>query len=152
VDFAKLERGEIVAALGGLLLAIAVFVPWYGTDSVNGLLADVQGPSSATGWEAHPILRWLMLAAAAAPWILAWIVLREHQLSWPRGQVTMVVAIAAIGLVLFNGLIDRPGEPPNSIGLRIGWLIALVGCGLMLAGSLVRQSEVEVARKPPGVI
>ena len=42
------------------------------------------GPFS--GWDAHPILHWLLLAAAAAPLILAWIIVRDHQLSWPRGR------------------------------------------------------------------
>ena len=38
----------------------------------------------------------LLTAAAVAPWILVWIVVRGHKLSWPPGEVTMIVgAIAA---------------------------------------------------------
>ena len=73
--------------------------------------STASGPATFTGWEVHTILRWLLLAAAAAPFILAYIIVRGHALSWPRGEMTAVVAIAAFGLVVYNGLIDRPGEP-----------------------------------------
>ena len=52
-------------------------------------------------------MRWFLLAGAVAPLILAWIIANDHALSWPRGQVTSVVAIAAFGLVGYAG-IDRP--------------------------------------------
>ncbi len=51
-----------------------------------------------------------MLAAAAAPLILAWIVIRDHELSWPRGELTAVVSIAALGLVLYSGIVDAAGR------------------------------------------
>ena len=75
---------------GGLLLAVAVFLPWYDTsDNPNAEIDGARGDFSA--WDVHPIMRWLLLAAAAAPLILAWIVLRDHELSWPRGEMTAVV-------------------------------------------------------------
>jgi peptidoglycan/LPS O-acetylase OafA/YrhL len=99
----------------------------------------------------HPIIRWLMLAAAVAPLILAWIVLRDHELSWPRGEATAVVAMFAGGLVLYSGIVSRPGEPRSQIGLQIGWFAALLGIALMLVGGAQRATEVERRRKPPGV-
>ena len=99
----------------------------------------------------HPILRWLLLAAAAAPLILAWIVLRDHQLSWPRGEMTAVVAMSALGLVLYSGIVTRPGEPRSEIGLQFGWFLALIGTIMMMVGGAKRSTEVERKRKPPGV-
>jgi hypothetical protein len=138
--------------VGGLLLAVSLFIAWYHVENRNAVLAGTQGPASITGFDAHSILRWLLLAAAAAPFILAWIIVRNHTLSWPRGQLTSVVAIAAFGLLLYNGVIDRPGDPSSLIGLRLGWLAALLGTLLMLSGSFMRQQETEVRRKPPGTI
>jgi archaellum biogenesis protein FlaJ (TadC family) len=148
----KLDRGEIIAIVGGVLLAIGVFLAWYHT-STSSAFADsnIDGHTgSLSAWDVHPILRWLLLAAAAAPLILAWIIVREHQLSWPRGQMTMVVAIAALGLIVYNGIIDRPGTV--GISLRFGFFVAIVGAALMLVGSVMRQAETEIKRKPPGTI
>jgi len=72
--------------------------------------------------------------------------------SWARGEMTAVTAIAAFGLIVYGGLIDKPGEPSGLIGLKWGWLVALAGTILMLVGSALRASEVERARKPPGVL
>ena len=60
-------------------------------------------------WQAHPIMGWLLLAAAIAPFILAWIIVRDHQLSWQRGEMTAVVAIAAAGLIVLH----RDHRPPG---------------------------------------
>jgi hypothetical protein len=147
----RLSRTEWIAVAGGLLLAISVFLPWYGTsDNPNAVIEGERGDVSA--WQVHPILRWLLLLAALAPLILAWIVLREHELSWPRGELTAVVAMAALGLVLYAGIVSRPGEPRSQISLQIGWFLAVIGIVLMLVGGAKRAAEVERARKPPGVL
>ncbi|MDQ6915030.1 MAG: hypothetical protein M3155_04380 [Actinomycetota bacterium] len=147
----NLQRGEWIAIAGGLLLALSVFLDWYHL-SGNAVLQGHHAPASVSCWGAHPIMRWLLLAAGAAPLILAWIIIREHELSWPRGQVTMVVAIAALGLIFYSGIVDRPGDPSGDVSLRLGWFLALIASILMLVGSVMRQSESEAVRKPPGTI
>jgi hypothetical protein len=147
----RLNRSEWIAVAGGLLLALAVFLPWYATsDNPNAQIDGARGSFSA--WDVHPILRWLMLGAAAAPLILAWIVLRDHKLSWPRGEMTAVVAMAALGLVLYNGVVSRPGEPRAQIGLQIGYFLAVVAIVAMMFGGAKRAGETERVRKPPGVL
>jgi hypothetical protein len=149
----KLERSEWIAALGGLLLGISVFAPWYRLDpeTGNALLAGIR-EGSVSAWEAHSFLRWLLLAAAAAPWILLYIILRDHELSWPRGEMTAVVAIAAFGIIVYVGIIDRPGTPPSEISLGWGWFVALAGSILMAIGGAMRAGGTERPRKPPGVL
>ena len=156
MKFENLSRGELIASVGGILLAIAVFVGWYSTSAnpnsnINGHHGGIHG-GTFSAWDVHPILRWLMLAAAVAPLILAWIIAREHELSWPRGQVTSIVAIAALGLLFYTGIVDHPGDPSATVSLQIGWFLAVLGAGLMLAGSFMRQAETEAVRKPPGVL
>ena len=149
----KLTRTEIMAMVGGAILAAGLFLNWYRAKNGNASINGETGPLDVTGWSAHPTMRYLLLAAAAAPFILAYIIIRGHQLSWARGEMTAVVAIAAFGLLAYTGLIDRPGEPGNSlIGLKWGWLVAVFGTILMLIGSALRASEVERKRKPPGVL
>jgi predicted permease len=148
----KVSRSELIAALGGLLLGLGVFLPWYVPNKANrnAVVAGSRDPVSA--WQAHTYLRFLFIAAAIAPLILLYIVLRDHQLSWPRGEMTAVVAIAAFGIIGYAGVVDRPGDPPGEIGLGIGWIFAITGVILMAVGGAMRAGSSERPRKPPGVL
>lgn len=148
----RLSVNELVAMAGGLLLGACLFAPWYAAVSPLATLAGEKGVGTYSGWETHAVLRWLLLLMAVAPFILAYIVARDHQLTWARGELTAVLAIFAVGLLLYVGVIDRPGEPPGQIELRWGWYVALLGALLMLAGSALRTGETERRRKPPGTI
>jgi uncharacterized membrane protein len=98
------------------------------------------------------VLRFLLLLAALAPAILAYIIVRGHALSWPRGELTAVTALAALTFILFRGVIDKPGTPPGEISVDFGWWVALVGGLLILVGSIARSRESATRRKPPGVL
>jgi hypothetical protein len=152
MHFGRLGRGELLAAVGALMLAVGVFAPWYGTNpgNRNAVIDGARGSFSA--WEVHPIMRYALLAAAVAPLILTWVVLRDHELSWPRGELTAVVGIASAGLILYAGLLNRPGEPPAQIGLELGYWLSVLGALLIVAGGATRASGAERPRKPPGVL
>ena len=138
---------------GGALLAISVFLAWFTLGNSNASLNSCRGPnSSCTAWQSMTVLRYFLLAAAVAPIILAWIIVRGHALSWPRGEMTAVIAIAALTFIAFRGLIDKPGQPSGQIGIDYGWLVALLGGLLILAGSIWRSRESGARRKPPGVL
>lgn len=137
---------------GAVLLVVGLFLPWYDVSSALGIINDHKGVGSYSGWEVDTKIRWLLLLAAIAPFVLAWIVVRDHALSWPRGELTMVISLIAAVLILYVGVVSRPGEPQSAISLDIGWFVALLGSLLMFGGSVSRQQETGVARKPPGVI
>lgn len=149
IDRTHLRKGEYVAMGGGLLLIISLFLPWYHVDKLgrlNGSNGDF------TGWQAHHILRWLLLLAGLAPFILAWIIVRDHALSWPRGEMTAVVSVTAFVLIAYNAFIGKPGDPSSLVHLQWGIFVALLATVLMFVGSALRSSDVERARKPPGTI
>src|SRR5439155_5496792 len=131
----EITRSEIVAMIGGVLLAVGLFLAWYHLENKNVTLNGTPGPKTFSGWQAHPILRWLLLAAAAAPLILAYIIARGHALSWPRGEMTAVVSVAAFGLIGYNGFVSKPGTVSSLVSLRFGLLVSLLGAILMLGGS-----------------
>ena len=119
MDFSRLNRERVlVGGIASILLILSLlFLPWYSYD-----LASVEKTSnpdnwicgvdetSCTGFETFPILRWLLLLAALAPAILAWILIRGHKLSWAPGELTMVAGFAAFVLIAYNGIIDKPGN------------------------------------------
>ena len=152
MDVRRITFSEIIAAVGGVLLALSVFVKWYEArpENANANINGMKGVVSA--WDAHTILRYVFLLAALAPIVLVYIVVRDHELSWPRGEMTAVIGIIAFGLVVYQGVIDRPGEPPSEIELEIGWWMALLGTILIIVGGSYRASTTERPRKPPGVM
>ncbi len=153
MDFKQLDRGELIAVAGGILLGASLFMVWYRLGNRNAVLNGCTGPNgSCTGWAALTILRFLLLLAAIAPLILAYIIVRGHALSWPRGELTAVTALVALTFTIFRGLIDRPGSPSGQISIGYGWWIALVGGLLILVGSVWRSQESAGHRKPPGVL
>jgi hypothetical protein len=137
---------------GGAFLAVGVFLPWYHLKSPLVHLGDTTGPANVSAWSAFSITRFLLLLAAIAPFVLAYIIANDMALSWPRGEMTAVVAIAAFGLIGYHALVDKPGSASSLVSLRYGVLVAFLGSVLMLFGAATRSSEVERARKPPGTI
>ena len=149
----ELDRGEVVAVAGGILLGVSLFLSWYTLGNRNAELGSCRGPnSSCTGWAALSAFRFVFLIAAVAPLILAWIIARGHALSWPRGELTAVTAMVALIMTLFVGVIDHPGSPPDEIGVTTGWFVAVAADLLILTGSVWRAKESATARKPPGVL
>lgn len=148
----ELSWHEFLAMAGGAMLVIGLFLPWYEATNERAMIVGEPGPETFTGWEVHEIARWLWLATAAAPLILAYIVVRGHKLSWSRGELTAVIAIASFGLAAYNGIIDQPGEPSGLIETEWAFYLSLVGIVLMVVGASLRASGTERPRKPPGVL
>jgi hypothetical protein len=163
VDFSRLDRNRVIlGALGGSVLLLSLlFLPWYSlTDTPQRAQQDAwicgTGEFSCTGFETFPILRWLLVAAAFAPLILAWILVRGHRLSWAPGEVTMVVGFAAITLIGYNGIIDRPAPDSGvefGIGLSYGyWLALLAAIAIAATGFLRSQFGQRREPKTPGTV
>ena len=66
--------------------------------------------------------------------------------------MTAVVGMIALVLVLYIGLVDRPGTPSSQISLKLGWFVSLLGCAAIVAGGAIRAGTTERPRKPPGVL
>jgi hypothetical protein len=153
MNFKALDRGEFVATVGGILLGISLFLSWYALGNSHAMLNSCHGPNAVcSGWDSLTILRFVLLIAALAPAILAYIIIRGHALSWPRGELTAVVALTALVFTIFRGLVDKPGAPIQEISVSIGWWVALVADLLILFGSVWRAQESGAKRKPPGVL
>ena len=156
MDFSKLDRTEILGIVAGVILAISLFLPWYSLatdvtrDESDDWVCGV-GDNACSAWATFPILKWLLLLAAAAPLILSWIVIREHQLTWPRGELTAIAGLTALVLIGFNGFVDKPSE--NDIGVSLDWgyfLAIAASIGIALTGALrAVESSGGPRRKPP---
>jgi hypothetical protein len=152
MDLRQLDRGELVAVLGGAILGVSIFLAWFTLGDKFTVLGSCRGPNTlCSAWKSMMIIRYLLLITAVAPLVLAWIIIRGHALSWPRGEMTAIIAIAALTFTVFRGVIDRPGTPPGQISISYGWWIGLAGGFLILIGSVWRAQESATTRKPPGL-
>jgi hypothetical protein len=173
-DLSRIKRSELLGFLGVAVLALALFLlPWFSTDCATQAAADAsQGaggcnPNSKlalasgsvtygtyTGWEVYKYMRWLLLAACIAPFLLAYIIARGHALSWRPGEITMIVGMVAFALILLNGIIlGRPGGNARhavDISIEWGYWVGLFAAFLISLGGFRRQAE-NVKAKPPGI-
>jgi hypothetical protein len=137
-----------------LVLLGSLWLPWYSTSGNPNSVIDSAGTgpnSDASAWEVFAALDWLLLLACAAPFILTWIIMRGHVLTWRPGEVTMIVGMTSFVLIVCNGVILGKPEPGIEISLSYGWFVALLATVAMMVGGYLRQA-VYTERKPPGVL
>jgi hypothetical protein len=154
LDLARLTPAEFAGCACGIVLVLSLFLPWFATSesNSNSVLAGASGGDSVNAWETFGVLDYLLVAAASAPFILAWIVARGHKLTWKPGEVTMIVAITGLVLILCNGIIlGRPGDSVE-ISLQMGYGVGLLACFGMAVSGFLRQALYTEGRKPPGTI
>jgi hypothetical protein len=148
----ELDRSEVIAVGGGVLLALSIFMGWYSLGNRYAYVNSCRGAhATCSGLTSLGPVAYVLLVMAVTPLVLAWVVVRGRVLPWPRGELTAVISLVALTLILFRGLIDRPGWPSGEIGIGTGWFIALLGGLLILAGALTRVYESTARRKPPGM-
>ncbi|MEA2428192.1 MAG: hypothetical protein QOF37_1820 [Thermoleophilaceae bacterium] len=171
-DLKRIHRAELIGFVGVAILAVALFLlPWFSSSCADAhaaqaahaacnpnskihLASGALSYGSFTGWQTYKFMRWLLLAGCIAPFVLAYIIARGHDLSWRPGEVTMIVGIVIVALILLDGVIlGRPGGNDKNaveIGLEYGYFVGIVGAFLISFGGFRRQAE-GVKAKPPGV-
>jgi hypothetical protein len=155
LDTSRLTPGDLGGCVAALVLFISLYLPWFGTSNNPNSVIDHAGigpDDTATAWNTFALLDWLLLAACISPFILAWIIMRGHKLTWKPGEVTMIVGITAFVLILCNGIILGRPEPGVEISLEIGYFVALVASAGMALSGYLRQAIYTEVRKPPGVL
>jgi hypothetical protein len=65
MNVTALDRGELVAILGGILLGLSLFLSWYSLGNRNAVLEGCRGPDSiSTGWWPALVADLLILTGA----------------------------------------------------------------------------------------
>ncbi len=122
-----MRLGELVAALGGLGLLVASFLPWYSA-----------GGENATAWQAFSVVDLFIAAAAIAGLAVGMVVLFRLSVSYPIAGCAVATLFGAIALVLIlNRLMNPPGE---GLDLEFGaWLGLVCAAGITVGGYLGMQ-------------
>jgi len=168
-EWSNLHWSELVGFAGSAILFGSEFLPWFSTScdhihpmspancNPNSVIGANKGDPHAygqfTAWQTFRILDVVLMLACIAPFVLAYIIVRSHELTWRPGEVTMIVGMLATALILLNGVIlGKPGNEPVDISLEYGWFIGLIGGACIMAGGTLRQALAGRERKPPGVL
>src|SRR5215210_148707 len=122
MDLRRLRVGEWIAGACGVLLLVALFLPWY-------------GDTSRTGWESFSvvdvILKQLALVAISVPVVTA--THRVPALPLALESLTALFGLVGVLLVLVR-VLNLPGDADGrEIGLWLGLLATLGIC----AGAVV---------------
>jgi hypothetical protein len=126
MDLRRLRVGEWVVGAAGVLLLVALFLPWY-------------GEPSASGWESFSILD-LILALVALAAVAVPVVTALHRVpAVPLAYETLTALLGAIAVVfVLIRVLNLPGEADSrEWGLWVG-LIATLG---IVSGGLVGMRD-----------
>jgi hypothetical protein len=143
VDLGRLRRGEVIAALGGLLLLIALFFfDWY-----SGFKEIPVGPASTAfgAWDSAGFLGFVadlvILAAALAAVSLAVLTATSRTIALPvaASAVTASLGIAAVAMILLR-MVFQPGSNAQ-IDLKFGILLALIAALIVAYGGWDSMNE-----------
>ncbi len=135
MDLSKLRTGELVAAVGGLVLLFSLlFLNWYGGFPVGGFAES----GELGAWDDQgffgTIANLIILAAALVAIGLAVITATSRTVALPMASsaITAGFGIAAVVLIL-GRMLMQPG-PNGSVDLKFGIYLALVGAAAIAWG------------------
>ena len=123
-----MRRAEPVAGLGGILLLVALSLPWYGA---RGNLEPF-GPEDLTGWQALSVIDVLLALLALLAIAVPVVTLATKG---PAKSIGTAVIASALGWLAILLVLIRIGFPPDDLDLRSGVWLALAGSILAWVGS-----------------
>jgi hypothetical protein len=126
MDTSRLTPVDMIAGVGGIVLLISLFLPWYGV-SVD--VAGFSASESATGWEVLSLIDIILfLCAVVAIAVVGARAAGALPPDVPAGLVLLAVGALALLLCLFR-IIDIPaGDVPDEVDLsrKFGIFLALI--------------------------
>ena len=129
MDLRRLRAGEWIAGISGLVLLVALFLPWYGNDA-----------GSRTGWESlgalDVLLALVALSALAIPIVTAFQ--RVPAVPLAHQALTTLVGVLAALLVLGRVLKMPDWAASREWGL---WVALAATLGIVVGGFLAVRDE-----------
>jgi hypothetical protein len=129
MDLRRLRAGEWIAGVWGLVLLVALFLPWYSDEG-----------GSRTGWQSlgalDVVLAIVALAALAIPVVTA--MQRVPAVSLAHESLTTLVGLLAVVLVLIRVLNMPDWATEREWGL---WVALAATLGIVIGGLIAMRDE-----------
>jgi hypothetical protein len=150
MDTSRLTPGDISAGVGGIVLLISLFLPWYGV-SVN--VAGFSASENASGWEVFSTIDIILFAiAVVAIALVALKALDQVPAETPVPLILLGLGALAVLLILYR-LIDSPApsDLPDEVDVsrKIGIFIGLIGAAGIAYGGWRANMEAPRAQPAP---
>jgi len=147
MDLSRIRRGELIAAVGGIvLLIVLLFVNWYSAGAeVTTPLGSVSVEGDFGAWDGQGFLgtiaNLIILAAAIAAVGLAILTSTSRTVALPvaASALTAGLGIAAVVMVALR-MLFQPG-PNDLIDLKFGIWLALISAAVVAYGGWEAMKE-----------
>lgn len=145
LDPSRLRSGELVAAVGALVLLASIFLlPWFGLkEQLVPTAATLGVRTSPNGWHSLTNVRWLMLLSILAALVLLFTQATRESPAIPATMsvfVTVLGAVTAVALV-YRVLFNVPGSA-SMVDRKAGGFIGLAAaCAIAYGGYLSMRQE-----------
>jgi hypothetical protein len=139
----RLSQGQMIAAVGGIVLLVAMFLPWVGISGPSlpsGLPGAVDTSTTENIWKGSSIDIYLLITGVVAllPALLA-VTDSSEEFSFVSAA-TLLLGLVAVILVAAFLTVDFPDGADRKIGAFIG-----LGAAIVIAVGGFRAMQEEVA-------
>lgn len=136
----RLTRGDRIAGIGGVVLFISLFLPWFrlttGSSVIDDALADTF-LGSLTAWQTFDWIDILLAAVGLGVVIALALIVTDRIDDRARTIFESVGGITAL-IILFN-LFDKGKE--SVIGVRYGGYLALLAAVAIAVGGYFNRTD-----------
>ena len=156
MDLRRLRAGEIIAGLSGLLLVIALFLPWYTHDVATSFAGNLD-LASQNAFQALAVADLILLLIAFAAIGLAIDTAVEKTVAVPIAYASLLSAAALIAVVLVLTHLGSSPEPAQNVepevrrsvetGTAVGVYLALVASIGVFAGALLAMRDERLSKR-----
>jgi hypothetical protein len=139
----RLSQGQMIAAVGGIALLVAMFLPWVGVSGPSlpsGLPGGVDTSTSENIWKGSSLDVYLLITGVVAllPALMA-LTDSAEEFSFVSAA-TLLLGVVAVILVIAFLTVDFPDGADRKIGAFIG-----LGGAIVIAVGGFRAMQEEVA-------
>ena len=128
MDVRRLRAGEWITGLGGALLLVALFLPWYD-----------EGAVSPTGWQAFTVIDVVLAAVGLAALLVPVVTAQQRVPAVPLAMQALVTLAGLVALVLaLIRVVDLPGD---ASGRAAGVWLGLAATLSIVAGAALAMRD-----------
>jgi hypothetical protein len=169
----KTSTGKLIAAGGGIILIVSLFLSWYGLSVgggagsfANSVANNLHIDTTANGWQSLDVgdLFFFVVGLIAITPAALDVFDLELELPFDAGLVILVGGVISVLWIILR-ILDKPGGSTGgvvSVGLKFGIFVGLIGAALVAFGGFSQRGEAEEleyaptagvppAAAPPGV-
>jgi hypothetical protein len=137
VDPRRLSWGEWLAAVGGVVMLVALFLPWYST-----------GSADLTAWQAMAVDDVILALTAILAIAGAFVVGSTRLSSMSVAATSLAIMPAVVGLLVTVYRLVSPA-PPVEVSLQIGAWLGLAAALSIAVGAWAGAADDGPTRRSP---